>query len=162
MQAGRLAALAIGQGRGERARCPSPSCFKVPPVLLAFLLALPWAPWNSLKGSTFKEMRVLDPILEPCHRIDARTCNCSRQLFISLSLGGGGIASEGNCQIAHNRKEPTHTRAWLHASMSRHITNDFNCSVHAKSAKSVCRSSSASLETCEKSFPLRLTRKLCL
>ena len=23
-------------------------------VLMAFLLALPWAPWNSLKGSTFE------------------------------------------------------------------------------------------------------------
>ena len=27
-------------------------------VLLAFLLPLPWAPWNSIKGATFEEMRV--------------------------------------------------------------------------------------------------------
>ena len=47
-----------GLEKDERARGGLPSLFWDSLVLLAFLLALTWAPWNSLKGSTFEELRV--------------------------------------------------------------------------------------------------------
>ena len=38
------------QGKEKELGGNPPSCFKVPLVLLACLLALPWAPWKSEKG----------------------------------------------------------------------------------------------------------------
>ena len=38
-----------------------PQLFYLSLVLLTLLLALPWAPWSSLKGSTFKEVHRASP-----------------------------------------------------------------------------------------------------
>ena len=42
----------------KTARGALPYLFYLSMVLLAFLLALPWAPWHCLQGSTFKETRI--------------------------------------------------------------------------------------------------------
>ena len=47
-----------GPERGKRARGNPPQGSFGPLVLLAPLLAFPWAPWNTFMGSTFKGVRL--------------------------------------------------------------------------------------------------------
>ena len=46
-------------GQSQREGQEDQGLFYLSLILLTFLLAIPWAPWNSLMGFTFKEIRVL-------------------------------------------------------------------------------------------------------